>query len=189
MNSAFDQLFAAAADPAMSAIIEAKMATEAAALATSVEEQQQHSLSKKNSISRSRNGSFRHNAGGGSFRRAGSRTPNESIDSKSTLNVGADNSVNLTASGSVTPTNPKRFSNNLKIDGNAHLGAPQALTRSCSCKRPGSLKKMKSKNASPNRSPLLGTTPIATTLNEVAGDDAFRILNSRGNSDSKHSLI
>lgn len=31
-----------------------------------------------------------------------------------------------------------------------HLGSPQQLTRSVSCKRPGSFKKMRSKNASPN---------------------------------------
>jgi hypothetical protein len=188
-NSAFDQLFAAAADPAMSAIIEAKLASEQAAL--NIESQQSSSASlaaKRNSISRSRNGSFRQNANGsttngGSFRRAGSRTPNESIDSKTGLNGGGEQLLS-TSPGALTPTNSKRFSNSLKISDS--LGAPTALTRSCSCKRAASFKRMKSKNASPNRSPHQATTPTAPATGyrngelEAAGDDAFHILSSRG---------
>ena len=51
----------------------------------------------------------------------------------------------------------KAFNSSLKTDG--YLGSPQQLTRSCSCKRPASFKRMKSKNASPNRNLNGNETP------------------------------
>jgi hypothetical protein len=187
-NSAFDQLFAAAADPAMSAIIEAKLAAEQAALAADSPHAASSLSTKRNSMSRSRNGSFRQNAAaaaaGGSLHRAASRSPNESHDSRTTLNEA--NSVSPGAP--LTPTSAKRLlSSGLKMADT--LGAPQALTRSCSCKRPASFKRMRSKNASPSsRSPRQATSPMPATAAGIelvavaaaTGDDAFHILSSRG---------
>lgn len=212
-NRAFDELFAAAQNPAMSAIIEAKLAAQQAAeaLVKHLPESNQPP-SKRNSISRgSRNGSFRRNASNNSsVRRAGSRTPNESVDSKTTLNVTGieynnhnnNSSSQINANGST-----KRFANNLNIENNVYLGAnnannflleaPQALTRSVSCKRPSSFKRMRSKNASPNPSPVMPHRSVLTPgghetgqeLLSMAGDDAFHILSSRGIASRSNTVV
>lgn len=125
MNSAFDELFAAAesGNSSVSAVIEAKMAAQAASVAPN-----------ESNVTLKPSASFKQNYGlnrtGGSFKYP--RKSDERTNSRSTLNENAN-----------------RLSNNLKSD--CYLGSPKQLTRSCSCKRPSSFKKMRSKNASPNR--------------------------------------
>ncbi len=138
MNSAFDELFAAAqtGNSSISAIVEAKMAAVTSSASQHAALQQEDSINytendtnliiKKNSICRSRNSSFR---------ASNSNNLNKKIHS-------IDDSSN-------TLENKKGSGNALNVDNN--LGAPQQLTRSCSCKRPGSFKKMKAKS-SPNGS-------------------------------------
>ena len=125
MNSAFDELFAAAesGNSSVSAMIEAKMAAQTASV-----------VPNDTTTTLRPSGSFRQNYGlnrtGGSFKYP--RKTDEKTNSRSTLNE-----------------NSNRLKNNLKSD--CYLGSPKQLTRSCSCKRPSSFKKMRSKNASPNR--------------------------------------
>ncbi|RNA03006.1 GTP-binding GEM, partial [Brachionus plicatilis] len=128
MNSAFDELFAAAesGNSSVSAMIEAKMAAQAAA-----------AVSNDPAQSLRPSGSFRQTSGlirtTGSFKYP--RKNEERTNSRSTLYENS-NMAN-------------RITNNLKSE--CYLGSPKQLTRSCSCKRPSSFKKMRSKNASPNR--------------------------------------
>ncbi|CAF0842137.1 unnamed protein product [Brachionus calyciflorus] len=120
MNSAFDELFAAAqsGNNSVSAMIEAKMAAEAAAI---------NGTEPEVNLMRNNN----------SFKQTGIRRMASSFKQP---RIKDENSI------------VNRVTNNLKTDG--YLGSPKQLTRSCSCKRPGSFKKMKSKNASPNRTPI-----------------------------------
>lgn len=128
MNSAFDELFAAAesGNSTVSAMIEAKMAAQAASV-----------VSNDLTQSLRPSGSFRQTSGlnrtSGSFKYP--KKTDERTNSRSTLNE--------------NPNITNRFGNNLKSE--CYLGSPKQLTRSCSCKRPSSFKKMRSKNASPNR--------------------------------------
>jgi hypothetical protein len=128
MNSAFDELFAAAesGNSTRLAAIEAKMATEAAA-ATAVDEPVGDNIpfGKNSTKTRSRNSSFRSKHSGGSvkFSNSNSNSPSNAV-----------------------PTNQNH---NLTIEDN-YLGSPQQLTRSVSCKRPGSFKRMRSKASSPS---------------------------------------
>jgi hypothetical protein len=132
MNSAFDELFAAAesGNSTRLAAIEAKMATEAAA-ATAVDETLGDNIpfGKNSTKTRSRNSSFRSKHSGGSVKFSNSNTTN---------------------SPSSATTNNNNNNNSLTIEEN-YLGSPQQLTRSVSCKRPGSFKRMRSKASSPNR--------------------------------------
>ncbi len=127
MNSAFDELFAAAqaGNIAKTAVIEAKMAAAAAEINTEYNENGEILGRKRNSIIRSKNGSFRN---GSSFK-------------LKTHSNNHDNEISVENS-------PKAQNSNLGIDN--YLGSPSQLTRSCSCKRPGSFKKMRSRNTSPN---------------------------------------
>lgn len=135
-NSAFDELFAAAetGNTSMSAIVEAKMAA-------SAENDNEFQFIKKNTSIRSRNNSFRVNSSN-----LNSNKKVQSIDeSKFEQNTDSTNTINKSNS-----SNKKNSNNALNVETN--LGAPQQLTRSCSCKRPGSFKKMKAKSGiSPNR--------------------------------------
>lgn len=136
MNRAFDELFAAAetGNSSMSAIIEAKMAAEAVEAAADLKSPSPTDSTayiKKGSISSSRNGSIRASRPKGLFSRTCQHDP--SLDAELYSNLVEQETQQIR----------RRLSN--------HLGSPQQLTRSVSCKRPGSFKKMKSKNASPNR--------------------------------------
>lgn len=128
MNSAFDELFAAAqtGNIAKSAMIEAKMAAQAA-----FENEESGETRRKNSIVRSRHNSFRLNngSGGGSFK---IKSSNNNINNE------------------YEPATARKVMNNNMLTIDNYLGSPNQLTRSQSCKRPGSFKKIRSRNASPN---------------------------------------
>jgi hypothetical protein len=177
MNSAFDELFAAAqtGDTTMSAIIEAKIAAATAAAAEQAEINTNNSndlnlneneipFLKKNSTKRaSRNASFKSKASGGtnsggvnseasSKKVSLSKTPNDSFSDMPKLQSGVTEILN------------KGLANNLRTEG--YLGSPQQLTRSCSCKRPGSFKKMRARNSiSASKS---GAVPTGTESTQVA---------------------
>lgn len=180
MNSAFDELFAAAetGNSSISAMIEAKMAAAAAQASNAAKTNADDSeipFSIKNSSIRSRNGSFRSRNSGSSMKKSSSRTPpNDLNDSKPLL---------------TNASNKRLFTASLKTDN--YLGSPQQLTRSCSCKRPGSFKKMKSKHASPSRSPNLNdrdtanvnsnnSQPLATTPTGMAVTPTGGVSGRRG---------
>ena len=140
MNSAFDELFAAAetGNSSISAIVEAKIAA-----ATHVTHEQadydieSQFLRSKNSFSnRSRNNSFRANS---------NKKFGQSVDESKFIN----NQLNSNSSNneSTNTINKGSNKNNHALNVETNLGAPQLLTRSCSCKRPGSFKRMKAKNA------------------------------------------
>ena len=159
MNRAFDELFAAAeyGDSSISAMIEAKMAADAVNAQDESNEAANTNnnintdemamtnslmMKKRNSIARSRNGSFRNTVTGthqstGSVKASSRTPPNDD------LRLQTDDHV---SSSTLTK---KAFNSSLKTED--YLGSPQNLTRSCSCKRPSSFKRMKSKNNSPNR--------------------------------------
>lgn len=146
MNKAFDELFAAAefGDSSISAMIEAKMAADALAQSNHGLENNEFDTEipfgkKRNSIVRSRNGSFRSSRQStGSIKKASSKTPpNDDL----VLNGNGDADSNTLVKNT--------FNSSLKTED--YLGSPNNLTRSCSCKRPSSFKRMKSKNNSPNR--------------------------------------
>lgn len=120
MNSAFDELFAAAeqGNSAKSAIIEAKMAAEAASLSKIEPSSPTSKFANADETMRSsRPSSFRTRPQAFS-RLLHHRDPN--------LDPGV-------LYGDESPK-VERVSR--------HLGSPQQLTRSCSCKRPGSFKKV-----------------------------------------------
>jgi hypothetical protein len=125
MNSAFDELFAAAekGNSSMSAIIEAKMAAEAASLnkdeppASPTTREATHDEQKKSS--NSRHGSFRSRPR--VFSRLMPHHDGAIVDSS-------------------LVDDEKENERTAKVSN--HLGSPQQLTRSCSCKRPGSFKKV-----------------------------------------------
>jgi hypothetical protein len=124
-NSAFDELFAAAktGNFIKSAHVEAKMAIAASKNEINdyddiQNDEKESYFSKKKFLSgKSNNNSFRNR---NSFKKV---SPSDNSDSTDPVSLGF---------------------NNLKI--NENLGSPQQLTRSCSCKRPGSFKKMRAKN-------------------------------------------
>lgn len=156
MNSAFDELFAAAesGNLAMSAMAEAKMAAVTAAASAEANEtlvDYDNSESPFNRKTRSRNSSFR---GRSSVKRSQKTPPNDNVE----LSQAKKSPIN-----------------SLKAE--SYLGSPQQLTRSCSCKRPGSFKKMKAKSSgvspsiSPNRRDLKSpeaNTPIVVTTTPAA---------------------
>ncbi len=150
MNSAFDELFAAAetGNNSISAVVEAKMAVAAAAANNDIYENNESYFVKKNSI-KGRNQSFR---------ASNTNNKNQSIDDSKCLDKSSSNTLNF-----------KKNSNNaLNVnDSNLH-DATQPLTRSCSCKRPGSFKKMKAKNSaaggtSPSRYQISNQTTASKT--------------------------
>lgn len=143
MNSAFDELFAAAerGDSAKSAMIEAKMAAEAASLAT-IEPAASSSSPTNNKFNEGggETASRRNSSRPSSFRnrpRAFSRLlPNRDPNLDPALVYGDyDNDDRLHDAGAA--------GSGSGIDrASRYLGSPQQLTRSVSCKRPGSFKKV-----------------------------------------------
>lgn len=140
MNSAFDELFAAAeqGNSTKSAIIEAKMAAEAAALAP-----EPSSPTSKHAADDSVNGgsSSRRNSRPSSFRatrpRAFSRLlPHRDPNLDPAVMYGNDDDHNDNHASN------NNNNNDFYDRATRHLGSPQQLTRSCSCKRPGSFKKV-----------------------------------------------
>jgi hypothetical protein len=112
LNSAFDELFAAAQsdDTSATAAVEVKLAE-----ATAAANQERKSNNSTNSSSpTSANLSRR-------------RSSHQKNSSNTNIQTPKSNYLNL-------------------IDAEGYLGSPQQLTRSCSCKRPGSFKKMRSRN-------------------------------------------
>lgn len=150
MNSAFDELFAAAesGNSSVSAAVEAKIAaaTAAATAAANGEEDEtavDFAIRKRNSTIRSRNNSVR-KANGSVKRLPRSPMASGTIETESNAAMMAETSFS-----NAPPVAANHTLDALKVE--SYLGSPQPLTRSCSCKRPGSFKKMRSKNASPNR--------------------------------------
>lgn len=146
MNSAFDELFAAAesGNSSVSAAVEAKIAaaTAAATAAANGEEDEtaiDFAIRKRNSTIRSRNNSVR-KANGSVKRLPRSPMASGNIETDGMAETSFTNAPPIAANHALDA---------LKVE--SYLGSPQPLTRSCSCKRPGSFKKMRSKNASPNR--------------------------------------
>jgi hypothetical protein len=75
---------------------------------------------------------------------------NEHLQSRRRSSVGRSRAGSFRGSNRAINSTKENNNKTLFMENN-FLGAPNQLTRSVSCKRPGSFKKMKSRNASPNR--------------------------------------